>query len=127
MGSHRHECVETSQLHCLHALSVCRADYPACCLAPCDAIECRASSTASGHLLLSSHAVAHPPQPLLARPQVTATVCREGTLQEVAVRLGVESALGTTSVVHFCGAQFQVLPGRLDAPLSMTPMALTAG
>lgn len=43
------------------------------------------------------------------RPQVTATVCREGTLQEVAVRLGVESALGTTSVVHFCGAQFQVL------------------
>lgn len=40
--------------------------------------------------------------------QVTVTVCREGALQEVALRLGVESALGTTSMVHFCGAQFQV-------------------
>lgn len=40
--------------------------------------------------------------------QVTVTVCREGALQEVAVRLGMESALGTTSLVHFCGAQFQV-------------------
>jgi hypothetical protein len=44
----------------------------------------------------------------LHRLQVVATVCREGTLQDVAVRLGVESPLGTTSVVHFCGAQFQV-------------------
>ena len=52
-----------------------------------------------------------PPQAHVPHLQVTATVCREGTLQEVAVRLGVESALGTTSVVHFCGAQFQVPPG----------------
>lgn len=37
-------------------------------------------------------------------------MCREGALQEVAVRLGLESGLGTTSLVHFCGAQFQVLP-----------------
>jgi hypothetical protein len=69
------------------------------------------SSTAPGRLLVSLH----PPtlrtclRRVCPRPQVTATVCREGTLQEVAVRLGVESALGTTSVVHFCGAQFQVL------------------
>lgn len=65
-----------------------------------------------------------PPQALVPHPQVTATVCREGALREVAVRLGVESALGTTSVVHFCGAQFQVLPRPFDLPLSMAPTAL---
>ena len=40
--------------------------------------------------------------------QVTVTVCREGGLREVRVALGLEACLGTTSLVHFCGAQFQV-------------------
>jgi hypothetical protein len=87
------------------------------------------SFIAPGRVLVSAHSSALPTRlrRVVRRPQVTATVCREGTLQEVAVRLGVESALGTTSVVHFCGAQFQVSPRPLDAPLSTTPMALTAG
>ena len=39
---------------------------------------------------------------------IQVTVCRQGLLKHVQLQLETESALGTTHLLHFAGAQFQV-------------------
>ena len=40
-------------------------------------------------------------------PSLALTICREGAISVVRVRLGREDGLGTDCVVHFCGALVQ--------------------
>ena len=51
---------------------------------------------------------------------VALTVCRAGALLEVSLQLEMEAGLGTTRLLHFAGAQFQVPP---PPPPPHTPAA----
>lgn len=49
------------------------------------------------------------------RREVVLSVCRDGAVLDVAVRLGEESSLGTSLLVHWAGAHLQVR-GTLTLP-----------
>lgn len=47
-------------------------------------------------------------QGTVAMPQVSVTICRGAVVEEVEVQLGSEDGLGTSRLIHWCGAMFQV-------------------
>lgn len=64
-----------------------------------------------------------------APAEVTLRVCRQGRVMPVTVRLAAEDGMGTSRLVHWCGAQIQVRPrallrrGRVLASGSSSPCA----
>ena len=47
-------------------------------------------------------------QGAVAMPQVSVTICRGAVVEEVEVQLGSEDGMGTSRLIHWCGAMFQV-------------------